>query len=302
MELKRALIKVVPNSVIRKVSRRILLTRKQSPTIFFAVGVAGTVVSTVLACRATLKLSETLDEIQADLDQHKELKHVAMDVNETKYPMDEWNKDAVYIYAKGTFKLAKLYAPAIAVGTISIACLTGSHVQLLHRNTALMAAYAAIQKAYEDYRERVQAEVGPERELDLYHGVSKQIVKDEDGKDKELKVVDPNKFSAYARFFDEYSANWKKNPELNRIFIQCQQNYANVLLQANGHLFLNEVYDMLGIERSRAGAVVGWVIGKDGDNYVDFGLFDCDSSRFVNGWERSILLDFNVDGVIWDKI
>jgi hypothetical protein len=96
--------------------------------------------------------------------------------------------------------------------------------------------------------------------------------------------------------------NWQKNSEHNKLFLKCQQSYANDMLQARGHVFLNEVYSWLGLEHSKAGAVVGWVINSDGDNFVDFGIFDPGNSRFVNGQERSILLDFNVDGVIYDKI
>ena len=89
------------------------------------------------------------------------------------------------------------------------------------------------------------------------------------------------------------------------LFLRTQQNYANDLLKARGHLFLNEVYSMLGIPHTSAGAIVWWTIGAGGDNYVDFGIFTRDSQvvrEFVNGYERSILLDFNVDGVIWDMI
>ena len=63
---------------------------------------------------------------------------------------------------------------------------------------------------------------------------------------------------------------------------------------------------MLGIPKTKAGQVVGWVYDPEhpvGDNYVDFGLFDLDRERvrrFVNGDERNILLDFNVDGNIWE--
>jgi hypothetical protein len=160
-----------------------------------------------------------------------------------------------------------------------------------------MAAYALVQQAYDEYRERVREELGEDRELEMYHGPKT------DPKNKELlELGDPNKRSPYSKIFDEYSNCWEKDPELNRLFVQCQQNYANNLLHARGHVFLNEVYDMLGIERTKAGAVVGWVIGHDGDNFVDFGIYDPDNSKFVNGYERSIVLDFNVDGVIYDKI
>lgn len=114
-----------------------------------------------------------------------------------------------------------------------------------------------------------------------------------------------NNTSDYARFFDETCAPWEKDPEYNVCFLNQQQNFANDLLRRQGYLFLNDVYDMLGIARTKAGQVVGWVYDEKnpiGDNYVDFGLYDLRNARFVNGYEKSILLDFNVDGVILDKI
>ena len=120
---------------------------------------------------------------------------------------------------------------------------------------------------------------------------------------KQVLVDDPNGLSVYARFFDEGCEQWSKNPEYNLMFLRSQQNYYNDMLKSRGHVFLNEVYDALGIPRTQAGAVVGWMISDNGDNFIDFGVFDGDRPRardFVNGYERSILLDFNVDGVIYD--
>lgn len=285
----------LPEKVSRTIGRTALQLRKQSPHIFFTAGVIGSVTSTVLACRATLKLNETLDAIKKDLENIDNIR-VAME-DDPAYTEAQYRKDLAYVYMMGGIELGKLYGPSVIVGTLSIAALTGSHVQLSRRNSALMAAYAALHEAYNEYRQRVRDELGDERELEIYRSGETNAVECADGKTR-----DPNKHSAYAVFFDEYSPNWQKDPELNRLFIQCQQNYANNRLRAIGHLFLNEVYDMLGVDRTSAGAVVGWVIGHDGDNYVDFGIFEPDNSRFVNGMERSILLDFNVDGVIYDKI
>lgn len=283
--------KFIPQSVTRSVGRQILTLKKNSPHLAFGVGVIGVVTGTVLACKATLKLEDTLDDIKDEVDGVK------------KHHLDgERGKDLAYVYAKGTGQLVKLYAPSAIVMGASIGALTGSHVVMTKRNNALTATVVALTKAYDEYRERVREELGEERERDLYHGAVIQAIEDEDGKTKKIKVVDPNKVSPYARFFDEYSPQWQKDPELNRIYVQVQQNYANQLLQARGHVFLNEVYDMLGIPRSQQGAVVGWVLGEEGDNYIDFGIFDAQRSDFVNGWNRSVLLDFNVDGVIFDKI
>lgn len=305
---------IVPNSLIKNVSRQVLVAKKNSPHIFFVAGVVGTVASTVLACRATLKLSATLDDIKEDIATVKDMhggvnseQMIFVGSGEEKpkrfiYSAEEWYKDEIYIYSKASLKIVKLYAPSVIIGIASIGALTGSHIQLVRRNTALMAAYAAIQQAFEEYRERVRYQYGEERELDIYHGATTEAIVNSEGDKIDRKIVDPNQFSMYARFFDEYSHNWQKDPEINRIFVQCQQNYANHLLRARGHVFLNEVYDMLGIDRSSAGQVVGWVINGEGDNYVSFGMFDAYNSAFLSGAERSILLDFNVDGVVYDKI
>jgi Family of unknown function (DUF6353) len=292
----------LPVSLTRNFHRNVLIVKKQSPHILFVTGVLGSITSTVMACRATLKLTTTVDEIQIDIkninDMKQNLAHSAVDT----YTDKQYKKDAAYVYTKASVKIARLYAPSVIIGVASIGALTGSHIQMTKRNAALMGAYAALQKAYDEYRERVREQVGEERELELFHGVKTDVIKNELDKKEEIKSFDPNQLSVYSKMFDEYSKHWVKDPELNRLYIQCQQNYANNLLRARGHLFLNEVYDMLDVDRTQAGSVVGWVIGKDGDNFVDFGIYEAFNARFVNGWERSIILDFNVDGVIWDKI
>lgn len=276
------------------IGRKSLVLKKQAPHIAFGVGIVGTVTSTVMACRATLKLPDTLTEIENDLNFVKSRKDFIRRDDEGSQA-----REAALIYTQSALKLGRLYGPSLAVGVVSIGALTGAHINLTRRNTALMAAYVAVSKAYEDYRDRVRDELGPERELDLYNArVGTKETEDGD----EVKTVDPNKWSAYARFFDEGSTQFEKDAERNRLYIQCQQNYLNNLLQARGHVFLNEAYDALGLDRSSAGSVVGWVIGDDGDNFIDFGLFEASNSQFLNGWEPRILLDFNVDGVIYDKI
>jgi len=286
--------KFIPNSVTRSVANKVLTTKKQSPHIFFAAGVIGIVGATVMACRATLKLDETLNDIQRDIE--------AIKPDEVTNKNADYYKDVGYVYSKNLIRVGRLYGPSVALGAVSIAALTGSHVSLARRNTALSATAVTLAQAFDNYRVRVKAELGNERELDIYHSVENKIISKVDGSKEIVKVADPNTWSPYARFFDEYSPYWEKNAELNRVYVNCQQNYFNHRLQAHGHVFLNEVYDTFGIKRTKAGQVVGWIIGKDGDNYIDFGMYACHNRDFINASERSILLDFNVDGVIYDKL
>lgn len=286
---------IIPTSITRSIGRKILTTKMNSPHIFFAGGIVGVVGSTVLACRATLKLEKTVDGVEKDLLIVKE------GFEQNILTEKEYHKHLIHIYAKSAVKVGKLYGPSIIVGGVSIAALTGSHIQLTRRNTALTFTLAAVSKAYNEYRIRVQEEIGEKRELDIYRGLGDDTVEIE-GHKKKVQVTDPNAWSIYARVFDEYNTNWVKDPEYNRTFLQCQQNYYNQKLKVRGHVFLNEIYDALGMERSRAGAVVGWITDGNGDGYIDFGLFEASSSRFMNNYERSIILDFNVDGVVYDKI
>jgi Family of unknown function (DUF6353) len=293
--------KLIPNAVSRKVARQLLLAQKNSPTLLFGAGVVGMVGSTVLACRATLKLEEVVIETQNDLNQAKKTN----ERHPEEYPESDRKRDTTIIYTRGVLRVVKLYGPSLLLGGASIACLTKSHHILSERNAALAAAYTAVDTAFEKYRKRVIEKYGEDEDRELRYGAeSVEVIDEETGRvETRLRVGDETP-SMYARFFDEYSTQWSKDPEYNLVFLRAQQSYANELLRARGHLFLNEVYGGLGMEHTTAGSVVGWVISEDGDNYVDFGLYDNkDEVRdFVNGREGAILLDFNVDGVIYDKI
>lgn len=300
--------KFVPKAVSVKFGRQLLHLQKASPRIMFIGGVATAVGSTVMACRATLKLSEVLDKAD-DLKAKAEVLHDrGMNVD---YTDKQYSKDLTVIKIKTVLDITKLYGPAVGLGVISVALLTGSHITMNRRNASLTAAYAATDQAFQKYRDRVKEQLGDDADREFRYGstVVQETVEGDDGKKKTVKktrVGDHLEHSQYARFFDKLCENWKANSEYNMIFLKAQQNYANDMLQARGHVFLNEIYDMLGIERSGAGAVVGWLHGKGGDDYIDFGIFDDKANQrvrdFVNGREDAILLDFNVDGTIFDKI
>jgi hypothetical protein len=294
--------KYIPKGVTRSVARQALVFKKNSPRLFFGTGIVGVLGGTVMACRATLKAHEPIDAMKKEIYAAKAAHEFNSEIDESQASKGEYERELIRAYANGFYHLARLYGPAILVTGASVGLLTGSHVTLSRRNAALTAAYAAVAKSYEEYRERIKDQLGEDQELDVYHATDICELTDPDGKKVKALVASPSKWSPYARFFDEASHNWQKNPDLNRIFVQVQQNYTNDLLQARGHVFLNEVYDLLGLERSQEGQVVGWLLEGDGDGYIDFGIFEAHNEDFLDGWEKSIILDFNVDGVIYDQI
>jgi Family of unknown function (DUF6353) len=287
----------IPMAVSKALGRQALVLEKNSPAILFGTGIVGMVGSTVLACRATLKLEEVLDEGKENIKKAKTLEH-------EDYSEKDREKDLALIHIQTSMKIVKLYGPAIVLGGAAVAALTQSHSILNKRNAALTAAYAALEKGFAQYRQRVVEKYGEEEDRNFRYG-SREVEVMENGKKKTVLRVGEGEPSIYARFFDPMSTKWSKEPEYNLLLLKCQQNYANDLLRARGHVFLNEVYDMIGVPRSKAGSVVGWIlVGNVKENWVDFGIWDDDNNvrDFVNGREASILLDFNVDGVIYDKI
>lgn len=303
------------NGVNRTLSKAGFQIKKHSPEILIVAGIAGVVTSAVMACKATTKINDILDQTKEEVGKVNDA--LANEkIPEDVYSKEDAKKDLAIIYIQTGVKLAKLYGPSLILGALSITSILASNNILRKRNVALAAAYATIDNSFKEYRGRVIERFGKDLDRELKYNIkAKEISEttvDENGKEttvtKTVPVVESEEPSDYARFFCEGCAGWTKDPEMNLVFLKQQQNWANELLKTRGHLFLNEVYDMLGIERSKAGQVVGWVYDETNpncDNYVDFGIYDIYNERkraFVNGWERSILLDFNVDGDIYSLL
>ena len=305
-------VKEIINSVSYNAHRIGFKIKKASPEIMVVAGVVGVVTSTVMACKATTKVNDILEETRKQVDDV----HNVLDsdvVSEDEYNNDDAKKDLAIIYTQTGVKLIKLYAPSVIVGALSITGILASHKILKKRNVALTAAYATIDRSFKEYRGRVVERFGKELDRELRYNIKAQEIEektvDKDGNEtiekKTISVVDPNMYSDYARIFDNGSMGWTKDPEYNLMFLKLQQNHANDRLRAQGYLFLNDVYDMLDIPRTDIGYKVGWLMGL-GDDYVDFGMYELyrhgSNTRFINGLEPVILLDFNIDGYILDQL
>ena len=278
----------------RIIGRTSLVISKHAPTILTVAGTAGFIGTTVLASKATLKLEETVAE-EASL-----LVKVHEAQEEGKLTDKDATHDKVVLYTRMVTKLGKLYAPALILGAASIAALATGHGIMLKRNASLAAAYAAVDQAFKSYKKKVEAKFGKDAVLEAISVPTEELVVDGETTESVLKYGDT---SPYGVIFDETNHNWSADEDLSALHLKCQQQYANDILQTRGHIFLNEVYKMLGFPHTPAGAITGWVKGN-GDNFVDFnihdGLFEGEDAngRLVTKWA----LDFNVDGVMYDKI
>ena len=293
---------------------------KHSPEILMGIGIAGVVTSTVLACRSTLKVKDILEDKETNMNNVKEV----LAEGREDYTEEDARKDKTIIMTTTAIRIMKLYAPSVIIGAGSIACLLESHNVMRNRNAGLAAALAATTESFKQYRERVTAKYGDEVDKEMRYGIKKEK-KEKDGKKTKEDIVvgcDEKELSGYARYFNESNINWTDDPQYNMMFLRQNQNWANDKLISQGYLYLNDVYDALGFPKTKAGQVVGWVYdpknNERGDNYIDFGIYDLnvrgyrdemandtiaeERQDFVNGYRNSILLDFNVDGNIWETM
>lgn len=299
-----------------KLSVDILKNNKEK--ILLGTGLATGLGTVILASKGTLKAKDIVEE-------HKKRE---LDIC-TECTNEEFKQETVKNYVKTGTELVKVYAPAVVMGATSTCCILAQHqmmnnkvVKLEETVASVTAAYIAVDSAFKKYRKRVIDKYGTEEDRYFRFGEKQDTIEvtemNEKGKSKTTKEkitsVDDLDPSDYAKFFDATSAefifqdpeHYKADWDANIRFLNIQQSYANVKLEKQGYLFLNDVYDMLGIKPTKAGQVVGWIFDPEDktiDSRVNFGIFNPINHRTINGYEEEcILLDFNVDGVIIDRI
>lgn len=306
----------ITNKLTRKLYKVKFGLKKHSPEIFVGAGVFGVVASGVLACKATLKVNAIAEETKTNLNKIKVAGEKGVTEAGETYTEEDVKNETKIVYIQTGAKLAKLYALPVGLGVVSIAAILGGHNILRKRNIALAASYTALFNDYKGYRSRVVERFGEQLDKELKYNLKtatvEETVVNEDGTEqkvkKEVQVMnEPTKlenYSPFARFFDDGCTGWDPNPEYSLMFLNQQQNWANDKLKRQGYLFINDVYEMLGIPKTREGQVHGWIYDEKnpiGDNFVDFGIYDIHIEKnrdFVNGYEKVILLDFNHDGNI----
>lgn len=290
------------NVITRFIGTTGLKAKKYSPELLMIAG-TGLFIATIVAF---VKAQPKAEKVLEDISDEKERIREASELN--TYTKEEKIHDEVVVAKEAAIGLGKAYlAPAtLAAGTLG--CFFGAYGIIKGRNAALMAAYASLDTAFKNYRERVRGDAGDMKDYEYLTG-SKVETNSETG-ELVLNIAPPTKdqtgYTQYARFFDSSSMYYSDRPEDNLLFLKGMEEKLNDRLHIKGHVFLNEVYDALDIPHSQSGCFVGWIL-KNPTDRIDFGIFNNGDTheavrRFINGYEPVILLDFNVDGIIYDKI
>lgn len=308
--------------VKRGAKRAGLKISKRSPEILLGFGVISFVGTVFIACKQTLKAEEILDEHAEKIQDIEDVVQMSKDDPEhVSYSENDMKKDKAVAFVQTGWKFAKLYAPAIGLGAVSIACFGASYGIMRKRNVALSVAYAAVDQAFKEYRGRVREELGEDKDNFFRYGYEKVkgivAVDDKTGNtreaeldtvpwDEEKKTVSGSSAFVYA---PETSRYYQVDEIHNDFNISAARNNLQVDYDINGYLFLNDVLKALGMEPVPYGQLVGWIKGI-GDPYLDFRVkkvyreIPQERKRLgvCGDYECIYEFDFNTCGVIWDKI
>lgn len=293
----------ISEDVSRTIGMASLRLKSASPEILVGIGVVGVIFSTFLACKATLKADAVINEAKETLNSIEECKET---VAEDKYTENDYKNDTKLVYVQTCVKMARIYAPAAFIGLMSLTCILAGHDILRKRNIAMNAAYSAAVKSFDNYRENVRKELGEEADKRFRYNIRKaetEVTEVDENNNvintkKEIDISDYDGKSGIARWLDDCTNVSGKDTEYKLWKLKCDETTCNQLLKSRGYLFLNEVYECLGLPITSEGQLLGWIYNDKrpiGDNYVDFNLQE---AMRDGDTEPSYIVDFNIDGNI----
>lgn len=295
--------------------------KQHAPEILVTTGIILTGASTVAAVKLTPKCKAIKEQKEEELKAVDE----CLALNDPKYTQKDAKKDLTIINTKSTINTIKVYLPAIALFSGGVICILSGMGILKKRNSVLASFGILATEKLKKYRKNVAEKYGEDVEKELYYGIKEMVVEKEGekGKTKKVKAMDNTYLNhdEYCKFFDESSSLYDGYDPLNhnKIAVLNAQKNCNYKIRGRvkydkdgkvlkpGYLFLNEAYHELGLDKTAAGQVIGWLYNPEEDGpidethrYIDFGLFRDDQATrdFMNNKEKSVLLDFNVDGPI----
>ena len=281
-------------TIIHTMGARIV---RNAPTILSVAASAGVVATGYLAYKAGSELYSVKTKYENAMKE---------------YP-DTSTEAASKLRKQFLWDTVKILAPTVISGAATVGCIVWSNRLATKQIMAITGAYKSLETAFKTYREKMVDAVGEEKVNEIMaRPIELSLDSPDCKKINELESVygmieDVFKASPYARLIDDTSTAWDPNEDYLFMNISAIQNWANRRLRTKGHLFLNEVYDQLGVSRTPEGSVCGWIANsEDGDGYVDFGNPESCAWRYYDGVRKhnvtECVLDFNIDGVIWDRI
>lgn len=307
-------------NVTRFFGNAVFALKQHSPEILLVAGIGGAIVGTVMACRATLKVNDILDDAKQEIDEIHNREIVYVDDTNVTAVSTNTQQELTKAYVKTGWRLVKLYAGPVILMTASLASIVGSTDIYKQRSLNAASAFMAISESMKDMEKRIEEKYGPEEARALKYGIEEKTVQeeitDENGEIKTVEKVEKtinSKYNPYVRIFKEGCKGWDSDPDMTLSYLKCTRETFSKLLRAHGHIMLNDVLAELGFPTTREGQSLGWYFdpknpkyqGKRVEELISFGIEnvgDGGESNFASGKCPFLILEFDCDGDIVDKV
>ena len=233
------------NQVLQKVVSDVgVFLHRNAPTVLTCLGAAGVVATAITAVNATPKAIKRLETA-------KEKKGEEL----TKLEQVQ----ATYV----------AYIPSMVLGAATITCIFGASTLNKRQQAALCSAYALVDGAFKEYREKLIELHGKEIDEEVRTAIARQHCDyhqiDLDIPDQKLLFYEPNS----GKFFEKYEREiMDAEYHLNRNFVM------------RGYSALNELYEFLGLPQTDDGELYGWSV-DEGYYWIDFEHYPKTNARGV---------------------
>lgn len=207
------------------------LVADNSPALLTAIGVTGTISTTVLAIQSTFKASDLIIEEQRYQDLH-----------ELGHELDRRQK----------FELVwKCYIPPATTGAITIVCIVMANRIGHRRAAAVAAAYSISEKAFAEYREKIIQKIGEKPERAARDEIAQERVKNDPVGNKEVIITGNGDVLCYEALTGRY---FRSNVES----LRKAMNDLNGQILGFGYASLSDFYSLIGLDRTSISDEVGW--------------------------------------------
>lgn len=213
--------------------------KKHKTIIKTSITVIGLVTTTILAVKRTPKVKELLAEQEKEKGE----------------PLTK--KEVLCTSIKG-------YAPAIAVGSLTIAHIIYGASREIKDRVATTAVINMLEKTHENYKKEVVKELGEEKESEI---TSRSVIKNVPKKNNKNTVV-VNKLDDLTLMYDPLSGRYFYS---NRELTDAAINTINSSLNSGEWVPLNWFYDAIGIPNCELGELIGWDNRFDGQVRISYG-------------------------------
>lgn len=299
------------NAIVKMANVKFYI-KKNSPEILVGAGIATLIGSLVYTVIGTLNTGVDVTNAVCEIDEVE---------NDDSLMEEERRKKKHGIYINAGLNIARNYAPAVTLATVSAGCLIGSNAIMRRRAFSLAAAYSALDSTFSDYRTRVIDEYGDEVDKKMRYGLTTKEVEveqidEETGEVVKTKatVTDADESATTVWYKRQYelsdgtvivNPNWQPNKDLNTTFVLAQIAWFNGRLSRGEHVWQDDIYKELGIPvdgyRQEA-HVLGWTPDKNGEKYIKCRLYNKEESgEFISNDDGDLLLAFNPDGMLYYK-